>query len=131
MPRRFSLSLMAAFAPTALALAATGIYAVVACSIGERTRELGIRSALGASLASLVRLVMQAAFPAAAAGLLAGLALAATAARLLTSLLFRVEATDFLTFIEVAAVVGALSALACAMPATRLSRIVRRSNLLR
>jgi putative ABC transport system permease protein len=130
-PRRFSLWLMAAFALTAMALAATGIYAVVACSIGERTRELGIRSSLGASPSSLGRLVMGAAVPAVVLGLVAGLALAAAATRLVASLLFNVAPTDVVTFIEVGAFVGGLAVLACAAPAARLRRIIARVNVSR
>jgi ABC-type antimicrobial peptide transport system permease subunit len=122
---------MAAFAFTAIALAATGIYAVVACSIGERTRELGIRASLGASPSSLGRLVMGAAVPAVVLGLVAGLALAAAATRLVASNLFNVEPTDVATFVEVGALVGGLAVLACAAPATRLGRIIARVNLSR
>jgi putative ABC transport system permease protein len=130
-PRRFSLWLMAAFALAALALAGTGIYAVVACSIGERTRELGIRAALGASPGSLVRLVMGAAAPAAVLGLAAGLGLAAVCARLLASLLFNVAPTDSVTLVEVGAFVGGLAALACAAPAARINRTLARMSLSR
>jgi putative ABC transport system permease protein len=130
-PRRFSLWLMAAFAFTAMALAATGIYAVVACSIGERTRELGIRASLGASPSNLGRLVMRAAVPAVVLGLGAGLALAAAGTRLVASILFNVEPTDILTFIEVGTLVGGLAVLACAAPAARLGRILARVNISR
>ena len=124
--RRFTLVLMAAFAVTALALAVTGIFAVVACSIRERTRELRIRSALGASLSRLVRLVTRAAALAAALGLAAGLALAAATALLLESLLFNVAPADVATFVEVGAVVAGFAVLASVAPAARLGRILGR-----
>jgi ABC-type antimicrobial peptide transport system permease subunit len=119
---------MGTFALAALALAAAGIYAVVACWIGERTRELGIRAALGATPARLVRLVMGAAAPAAVVGLLAGLSLSAAAARLLASLLFDVTPTDIVTFAQVAVVVVVLALLACLVPAARMGRIIARVN---
>ena len=127
-PRRFSLVLMAAFGFTALALAVTGISAVVACSIRERTRELGIRSALGARLPRLVWLVTGAAALAAALGLVAGLALAAGTLRLLKSLLFNVAPADVATFVEVGAVVAGCVVLASVAPAARLGRVLGRVN---
>ena len=125
-PRRFTLVLMAAFAVTALALAVTGIFAVVACSIRERTRELGIRSALGASLSRIVRLVTRAAARPSAAASAAGLALAAATVLLLESLLFNVAPADVATFAEVGAVVAGFAVLASVAPAARLGRILGR-----
>ena len=96
-PRRFSLSLMAAFASAALALAITGIYAVVVYSVSQRAREIGIRVALGASRANIVRLVMGHGIRFILIGLMAGVAMAAGATRLLSTMLFGVAATDVVT----------------------------------
>jgi len=123
-PRRFSLSLMAAFAVTALALAITGIYAVVMYSVSQRTREIGIRVALGASRSNIVRLVMGHGIRFILIGLVSGIAMAAGATRLLSSMLFGVAATDAATFGQVAAVVSAVSLLACAVPTARAGRLV-------
>jgi len=127
-PRRFGLVLMSAFAITALALAVTGIFAVVACAIRERTRELGIRSALGATLSSLARLVSGSVAGAAGVGLIAGLVLAAGTARLLDSLLFDVAALDLATFVEVGVAVAGFTLLACLAPAAQLNRVQSRPH---
>jgi putative ABC transport system permease protein len=119
-PRRFSLSLMAAFAVAALALAITGIYAVVSYSISQRWREIGIRAALGASRRSIVSLVVGQGFQFVLIGIAAGIAMAFGATRLLTSMLFGLASTDVVTFIEVAIAVGVVSVLACAVPTIRL-----------
>src|SRR5262249_35835647 len=100
-PRRFSLSLMAAFALAPLAPAMTGIYAVVSYSVSQRTRELAIRMALGASGANIARLVMGHGVRCAFAGLVAGVALALATTRLLSTLLFGLAATDAATFLQV------------------------------
>ncbi len=121
-PRRFSLSLMAAFALAALALAVTGIYAVGSYSISQRAREFGIRIALGASRSSLVRLVMVQRFRPVLAGLVLGITIALGVTRLLSTMLFGVSATDAATFIQVAVVVTAASAVACAVPTARAGR---------
>jgi len=121
-PRRFSLSLMAAFALAALALAVTGIYAVVSYSISQRAREFGIRIALGASRSSLVRLVVGQRFRSVLAGLVVGLMISFGVTRLLSTMLFGVSATDAATFIQVAVIVTAASAVACAVPTTRAGR---------
>jgi predicted permease len=122
-PRRFSLSLMAAFALAALALAITGIYAVVMYSVTQRARELGIRVALGASRSNIVRLVMGHGLRFVLIGLAMGIALAAGVTRLLSSMLFGVAATDVVTFGQVALVVTAVSVLACAVPTARVGRL--------
>ena len=118
-PRRFSLSLMAAFGVAALALAVSGIYAVVTYSVSQRARELSIRVALGASRWSLVRLVMSHGMSFISIGLVLGLGLATGVARLISSLLFGLEATDTVTFGQVTLVVAAVSMLACALPTVR------------
>jgi putative ABC transport system permease protein len=121
-PRRFSLSLMAAFALAALALAVTGIYAVVSYSISQRAREFGIRIALGASRASLVRLVMGQRFRSVLAGLVLGMTMAFGVMRPLSTMLFGVSATDAATFVQVAVILTAASAVACAVPTARAGR---------
>jgi putative ABC transport system permease protein len=123
-PRRFSLSLMAVFALTALALAATGIYAVVAYSVSQRAREIGIRVALGASRSNIVRLVMGHGLRFVAIGLVLGLGLAAGVTRLLSTLLFGLAATDAATFAQVAVLVAGASVAACAVPTVRARRLI-------
>jgi putative ABC transport system permease protein len=118
-PRRFILSLMTAFAAAALALAVTGIYAVVTYSVSQRARELSIRVALGATRWSIVRLVMGHGILFVLIGLVPGLGLAAGVAHYLSSLLFGLQATDAMTFGQVTAVVAAISILACAVPTAR------------
>lgn len=124
-PRRFSVSLMAAFAAAALALAVTGIYAVVAYSVSQRAREIGVRIALGAGRSSVVRLVMGHGVRFVGIGLAAGIAMAVAGMRLLSSMLFGVSASDVATFGQVTGVVAAVSVLTCALPATRLERSVK------
>jgi putative ABC transport system permease protein len=91
-PRRFSLSLMAAFAVAALALAITGIYAVVAYSVSQRAHEIGIRVALGASRSNIARLVMGHATSFVLIGLVLGIAVAVGVTRLLSSMRFGLPA---------------------------------------
>ena len=121
-PRRFSVSLMAAFALAALSLAITGIYAVVMYTVSQRGREIGIRLALGASRANIVRLVMSHGVRFTVIGLCVGMAIALGVARLLSSMLFGLAATDAATFGEVAVVVAAVSVVACALPTLRAGR---------
>ena len=123
-PRRFSLSLMAAFALAALALAITGIYAVVVYSVSQRAREIGIRVALGATRSNIVRTVMGQAVRFIVIGLVAGIALAAGVTRLVSTMLFGLAATDAVTFGQVAGVVAVVSLLACAVPAARAASLV-------
>jgi putative ABC transport system permease protein len=121
-PRRFSVSLMAAFALAALLLAITGIYAIVTYSVSQRAREIGIRVALGASRPSIVRLVMGHVVRFVALGLGAGMVMAGGIVRLMSTMLFGLAATDASTFAEVTVVIAAMSVAACALPAARAGR---------
>jgi putative ABC transport system permease protein len=123
-PRRFSLSLMAAFALAALTLAVTGIYAVVLYSVSQRAREIGIRVALGASRSSIVRLVMGHGLRFVSIGLAVGMAMAVGVTRLLSTTLFGLAVTDAVTYGQVALVVAAVSVAASAVPTTRVGRLV-------
>jgi putative ABC transport system permease protein len=121
--RRFVLVLFEAFAGVALALATIGLYGVLAGSVAERTREIGVRSALGASRGAIVALVVRQGATLVAAGVTVGLAGAAAASRGLTSLLFGVSRLDPATYLAVVALLAAASLLACWIPARRASRV--------
>jgi putative ABC transport system permease protein len=121
--RRFQLTLVAVFACAALLLAAIGVYGVVAQSVVQRTNEIGIRLALGASRADVWRLVGRHGLTPVAGGLAAGLAGAVLAARLVSGFLFGVKALDPLTFTAVAAVLLLSAVAACCVPAVRATRV--------
>ena len=123
-PRRFSLSLMVAFAGAAMTLAIIGIYAVVAYSISQRAREIGIRMALGASRASVVTFVMRQGVGFILGGLVAGVAMALGVTRFVSTMLYGLAATDAASFVEVAVVVLVASMVACAVPAARTGSLV-------
>ena len=121
--RRFSTQLLASFAVLALVLAAIGIYGVMAFLVGQRTREMGIRIALGAHPMAVVRLVMRQAFVLAALGVAAGLGAAAFMTRLLSGLLFGIHAIDPLTYVLIPAVLAATAAVAAWRPARRAATV--------
>jgi putative ABC transport system permease protein len=125
-PRRFGLAMVVVFAAAALALAVTGIYAVVAYGVSQRTRELAIRQALGATRAAILRLVVGQGATFVAVGLAAGLAIASGTTRLIGTLLFGVAASDIGTFGQVAALVAVISLAACALPAMRVGPLAAR-----
>ena len=112
-----------AFALAALALAAAGIYGVLAGSVAERTREIGVRSALGASRSMIVGLVVRQGLTLTACGVLIGLLAAAAASQVLVSLLFGVSPLDPATYLGVIAVLGGVALLACGVPAWRAARV--------
>jgi putative ABC transport system permease protein len=123
MRRRFSMLLLAALAGFALCLAALGVYSVISYSVNRRTREIGIRMALGAHPAGVQKLIVRQGLRPVLAGLAAGLAASLVAMRALASLLYGVTATDPPTFLAVSAALLAISALASAIPARRAARV--------
>jgi putative ABC transport system permease protein len=121
--RRLPMQLMAAFAVLALVLAAVGVYGVMAYSVAARTREIGVRVALGAQPRNVFGMVLRQGMGAAAAGLTLGLLGAAALGRMLTSLLYGVKPTDVLTFVGVAGVLLTVVLAACLVPARRAVRV--------
>jgi putative ABC transport system permease protein len=120
---RFHTILLTAFAGLALILAAVGIFGVISYSVAQRTRELGIRRALGADTGNLMRLVLSQGMRLAGAGIVIGGAAAMALTRLLQKLLYGVEPTDAVTFCEVALVLAIVSLVACYIPARRAARV--------
>jgi predicted permease len=122
-PRRFVVTLLGGFAVFALILASLGIYALISYSVTQRTQEIGIRMALGASAGDLQAGIIFETLRLAAAGMLVGATAAWLLARLLRGLLFGVTATDPATFIGMLAVLAVVAAIAGYVPAYRASRI--------
>jgi putative ABC transport system permease protein len=120
---RFRALLMAIFAATALMLAAIGIYGVIAYSVTQRTQEIGVRMALGATAASVLRLVVVQGSRLALVGISLGLAGAFGLSRVLKKMLFGVTTTDPLTFASVVLILGAVAVLASLIPAFRAARL--------
>jgi putative ABC transport system permease protein len=120
---RLLLTLLGGFAVTGLALGAIGVYGVVAFGVARRRREIGIRMALGADRASVVRLMLGESAGYAAAGLVAGMGLARASSRMMRGLLFEVPATDAATYVTLALGVGVLVMLASYWPARRAASV--------
>jgi putative ABC transport system permease protein len=120
---RFVTSLVGAFASVALLLAGFGLFSVMAYSVAQRRREIGIRMALGAQAADVWSLVVSQAVRLGVAGLIVGLAGALAATRVLDSLLFGVTATDPATFVAVSAALLVVLLLAAYLPARRATRV--------
>jgi putative ABC transport system permease protein len=116
---RFTTWLVTVFAALALAIAAVGVYGVVAFSVSRRTQEIGVRVALGATRGTIVRLVLAEALGLVGAGLAIGLAAAAAAARGIRTLLFDTAPTDLVTYAIVVGILGALAIAAGLVPARR------------
>ena len=121
--RRFVLTLFEAFAIAALTLAAIGIYGVLSGRVTERTREIGVRSALGASRADILALVARQGLTLTTIGSAIGLAGSFAASRALTSLLFDISPLDPMTYAGVIALLAAVSACACGAPAWKAARV--------
>lgn len=121
--RRFPLYLVSAFALTALVLAVVGIYGVVSYSVAQRTREMGIRMALGAQPSSLVRLVMRHGGGMGLLGIAAGIAGALVVGRFADKLFYGVHAGDPSTYLIVALILGTIAVAATILPARRATRV--------
>jgi putative ABC transport system permease protein len=122
-PQKIGGTLMAAFAGFALMLAAIGLFGVIAYAVSERTREIGIRIALGAKPRGIFRLVVGQGMALALIGLLLGLPLALGMGRAVSGLLYGVAPNDFATFAGVAAILAAVALAACYIPARRAMRV--------
>ncbi|MHB8412401.1 MAG: ABC transporter permease [Candidatus Acidiferrales bacterium] len=120
--RRFLLLLVGLFAAAALALAAVGIYGVVAYSVTRRTQEIGIRMALGAQPRDVLRIILGEGARLAGIGVAIGLLVSFAVTQLMSSLLFGVKATDPVTFVGVALLLSLVALLACYVPARRAMR---------
>jgi predicted lysophospholipase L1 biosynthesis ABC-type transport system permease subunit len=120
---RFNMQMLAVFAALALVLSAVGIYSVLAYAVRSRTREIGIRMALGAEGARLVRMVVFQGMRPALIGLAIGIIGSLALGRLLSTLLFGVATTDLVTFASVSALLAAVALAACAVPAWRATRV--------
>ena len=120
---RFTMLLLGIFAAVALVLAAVGIYGLIAYSVTQRTQELGIRIALGAQRRDVLRLVLGQGTRLTLLGVTVGVLAGLGFARLLSTLLFGVSATDPLTFACVAALLGLVGLAACYIPARRATRV--------
>ena len=121
--RRFALIVFEAFALAALALAAIGIYGVLSGGVAERTRELGVRSALGATPGDIVRVVVRRGLGLTGLGVLIGLGGAMAASQTLVTLLFGITPLDPITYAGVVALLLVVAAGACVVPARRAARV--------
>jgi putative ABC transport system permease protein len=120
---RFTALLLAMFGAAGLALAAVGIYGVLAFAVAQRTREMGIRMALGASRGSVLRLVVGQGLRLTAFGMVLGVAASLAVGHLLRGLLFGISASDPLTFLGVVGVLGSVALLASYLPARRATAV--------
>jgi predicted permease len=123
LPARLAGSALGSFGLLALILAAAGIYGVMAYSVAQRTREIGIRMALGANASDVLKLVVRQGMALVSIGMALGLAAAFALTQLLKSLLFNVSATDPVTFVGIVILLAAVALLACWIPARRATRV--------
>jgi putative ABC transport system permease protein len=121
--QRLTVFLLGTFAALALLLAALGLYGVLAYNVSQRTREIGIRMALGATSRSVVGLILRHGFKFAGLGLVLGLGLALVFAQVMRTLLYEVSPFDPLAFALVAAALSVIGGVACWLPARRATRV--------
>lgn len=121
--RRFAMILLSVFASLALILAAVGIYGVISYSVAQRTREVGIRMALGAQTTDVLKLVVRDGLKLVVIGVAVGLAGAFLLTRLMSTLLFGVTPTDVITYTTVAGILLGVALFACYLPARRATKV--------
>jgi ABC-type antimicrobial peptide transport system permease subunit len=121
--RKFNVILIGFFGITALLLAVAGVFGVMAYSVSRRTREIGVRVALGASRGDVLRMILNQGLRTVLIGVAIGIACSLALTRTVESLLFGVTATDPLTFAVVVVLLVAAALLACLIPARRATRI--------
>jgi putative ABC transport system permease protein len=121
--RRFALIVFEAFALAALVLAAAGLYGVVSGTVAERTREIGVRSALGATRGNILGLVLRRGLMLTGTGAILGVLGAAAASRAITAMLFGVSPLDVVTYLGVTLLLAGVAAVASGVPAMRAARV--------
>ncbi|HKQ79500.1 MAG TPA: ABC transporter permease [Blastocatellia bacterium] len=121
--RRFLMLLLLSFAAVALSMAAVGIYGVISYAVTQRTREIGIRMALGAQASDVLRLVVGQGLRLVLSGVVIGLVVALGLTRLIKTMLFGVSARDPLTFIVISMLLTVVALLACWIPARRATKV--------
>jgi predicted permease len=121
--RRFSLILVGIFAGTALLLATAGIYGVTAYAVARRTREIGVRMALGATRSEILRMILRDGILTTAIGVMMGIAGSLFVTRAMQSLLFGVSPTDPVTFAAITSVLVLVTLAACYFPARRATKV--------
>jgi ABC-type antimicrobial peptide transport system permease subunit len=121
--KRFTMTLLGVFALLALLLASIGIYGVLSYMVGQRSKEIGVRMALGAQKFDVLRMVLKDGARMILAGIILGLVGAFGLTRLMRTMLYGVKPTDPLTFIAVAGLLAAIAMLACYVPARRAMKV--------
>jgi len=122
-PRRLQMLLFAIFAAVALVIATVGMYGVLSYAVGQRTREIGVRMALGAQGGDVLRLVVGQGMRMTLIGALLGLAAALALTRVMKSLLFNVSPTDLATFVSITSLLVVVAFLASYIPARRATKL--------
>ena len=122
-PRRFSLILLLVFGGVAVVLTVVGLYGLIAYSVTQRTQELGIRVAMGATQNAVLRMVVGEGLKLTLLGIAAGLAGALLLSRALASSLYGISATDPLTYVAGAVALGSVGLAACYIPARRATQV--------
>lgn len=121
--RRLNMILFGVFAAVAMLLASVGIYGIISHNVTERTHELGVRMALGASRSDMLKLILRQGMALAGIGIFVGLVLALVLTRVMSSLLYGVSATDPITFVLIAMMLGVVALAACLIPAQRATKV--------